>query len=89
MASVLAMPFSAQLARALREQSGLSRVEAARRIGISRQALSNIEDSGSVPGADTLAAMASVFGASLDDFIVHAPDHAMPGNGRGAGTTAR
>lgn len=74
------MQFSPALATAHREALGLSRVAAARRVGLSRQGLINIEDGGSVPSVATLARMATAYHRTPDDFF-HGDDGSDPFEG--------
>lgn len=77
------MEFSPTLAKAMREQLDLNRVEAAKRIGLSRQGLINIEDGESVPSANTVGLMAVAYSAEVGDFFI-APDAATPDEARGS-----
>ncbi len=76
------MEFSPPHAKSIRENLGLNRVQAARMVGLSRQGLVNIEDGESIPGVDTLARMASAYGASADEFF-HAQEVSTPETVRG------
>ena len=63
------MEFSPGQAVSHREALGLSRSEAARKVGLSRQGLINIEDGESVPSVPTLARMAAAYGREFDEFF--------------------
>ena len=75
------MEFSPALATAHRTALGLSRVAAARAVGLSRQGLINIEDGESVPSVSTLARMATAYGREFDEFFIE-PNGATSDDGR-------
>lgn len=81
------MEFSPALAKAIREHLDLNRVEAARRIGLSRQGLINIEDGDSVPSANTVGLMAAAYSADVGDFFI-ASDAATPAEPAGKNAAA-
>lgn len=66
--------FSPDLARQAREANGLSVSEAARRAGISRQGLINIEAGESAPQSNTLAALADSYGVKVGDWFIGVGD---------------
>lgn len=62
-----------------KKRPGLKQYQVAEEIGISRQALSGIETGGDLPGRDTLVALASYYGVSVD--YLQAGDAALPPEG--------
>ena len=59
-----AFEFAAQV-RTLRERSGISQVELARRMGTSQSAVARLEGGGTLPTLDTLERVAAALGAEL------------------------
>ena len=54
---------------ALRKQRGLSQMDAAEALGVSRQAVSRWEVGASAPGMDNLLALSKLYGVSLDTLV--------------------
>ena len=54
---------------ALRKQRGLSQMDAAEALGVSRQAVSRWEVGASSPGTDNLLALSKLYGVSLDTLV--------------------
>lgn len=59
-----------------REESGLSQDEVARLLTITRQALSGWENGKTEPDTKTLAALAKIYGKSIDELIHGKPEEA-------------
>ena len=59
---------------ALRREQGWSQEELALRLGVSRQAVSKWERAESSPDTDNLIALARLYGISLDELLLHAPE---------------
>ena len=59
---------------ALRREQGWSQEELALRLGVSRQAVSKWERAESSPDTDNLIALAQLYGISLDELLLHAPE---------------
>lgn len=78
------MEFSPHSAKTLRGERGLTRAEAASRIGITRQALYLIEEGVSEPMTGTLLALAEAYECFVEDFCVgHGTNAATSGVARG------
>jgi transcriptional regulator with XRE-family HTH domain len=60
--------------RALRARSGLSALELARRSGVARGTLAQLEAGQGNPTVDTLYALANALGVPLADLLEHAPE---------------
>jgi DNA-binding XRE family transcriptional regulator len=69
--------FSADAARALRRLAGLSRTEAASRMGLAAATVSRYEASVCRPSLDALARMADAYGCNVGDFFRPGPDDAV------------
>lgn len=63
------MTFKTSQIRGLREGLGLSQEEFAKRIGMTKQAVSSWESGLVKPSVDTLAKIASEFGAKIESFF--------------------
>lgn len=63
---------------ALRKQRGLSQMDAAEALGVSRQAVSRWEVGASSPGTDNLLALSKLYGVSLDTLVGDAEPGAAP-----------
>lgn len=63
------MTFKTTQIRGLREGLGLSQDEFAKRIGMTKQAVSSWESGQVKPSVDTLAKIASEFGAKIESFF--------------------
>lgn len=63
---------------ALRKQRGLSQMDAAEALGVSRQAVSRWEVGASSPGTDNLLALSKLYGVSLDTLVGEAAPEAEP-----------
>ena len=63
---------------ALRKQRGLSQMDAAEALGVSRQAVSRWEVGASAPGMDNLLALSKLYGVSLDTLVGDAEPGAAP-----------
>ena len=59
---------------ALRREQGWSQEELALRLGVSRQAVSKWERAESSPDTDNLIALVRLYGISLDELLLHAPE---------------
>ena len=64
---------------ALRKQRGLSQMDAAEALGVSRQAVSRWEVGASSPGTDNLLALSKLYGVSLDELVGEAEPGAALG----------
>lgn len=63
------MTFKTTQIRGLREGLGLTQEEFAKRIGMTKQAVSSWESGQIKPSVDTLAKIASEFGAKIESFF--------------------
>ncbi|HEV7367777.1 helix-turn-helix transcriptional regulator, partial [Arenibaculum sp.] len=63
------MRFSPEIVRALRKDSGLTQEALAERLGMTSQAVSNIETGRNDPSANTLAALARLLDISIAAFF--------------------
>ena len=59
--------------RQARERVGLSQIELARRIGLSKNAMNSIETGGADPRASRIVAIAQVLGISTDALLLGKP----------------
>lgn len=59
--------------RQVREDRGFSQTEAARKLDISRQALSSIESGKSTPSVGTLIKASKLFNVSMEELAEEAP----------------
>lgn len=57
--------------RAAREARGLSQVQAANAVGVTRASIQNAESGRVAPRADSLARMAALYGVTIDSLFVH------------------
>ncbi|MEI3064219.1 MAG: helix-turn-helix transcriptional regulator [Oscillospiraceae bacterium] len=61
-----------------RNKAGLSQMELAERLGVSRQAVSRWESGDTTPTMDKLKALAKIYGVSLDWLCSDAADRRTP-----------
>lgn len=82
----MTLAFDRHRAHQARLDKGMGTRTAAKAVGVVRQTLVNIEDGTSVPGGDTLAAMADVYGVGVGFFFTgddgSAPAEVAPENDR-------
>ena len=62
----------------LRDRAGLSQMELAERLGVSRQAVSRWESGDTTPTMDKLKSLAKIYGVSLDWLCSDAADRELP-----------
>ena len=62
----------------LRDRAGLSQMELADRLGVSRQAVSRWESGDTTPSVDKLKSLAKIYGVSLDWLCSDAADRELP-----------
>ena len=62
----------------LRDRAGLSQMELAERLGVSRQAVSRWESGDTTPTMDKLKTLARIYGVSLDWLCSDAADRELP-----------
>lgn len=62
----------------LRDRAGLSQMELADRLGVSRQAVSRWESGDTTPSVDKLKTLARIYGVSLDWLCSDAADRELP-----------
>ena len=62
----------------LRDRAGLSQMELADRLGVSRQAVSRWESGDTTPTMDKLKSLAKIYGVSLDWLCSDAADRELP-----------
>ncbi len=55
--------------RQLREAGGMTQVELAKRLSVSKQAVSNWENNNIQPSVETVIALADFFGVTVDDLL--------------------
>lgn len=61
-----------------RNKAGLSQMELAERLGVSRQAVSRWESGDTTPSVDKLKTLARIYGVSLDWLCSDAADRELP-----------
>lgn len=59
----------------LRKQKGLSQMELAEKLNVSRQAISRWEVGAAVPSTDNLKMLSELYGVSIDYLLSDKPDH--------------
>ena len=62
----------------LRDRAGLSQMELADRLGVSRQAVSRWESGDTTPSVDKLKTLAKIYGVSLDWLLGDTADRELP-----------
>ncbi len=70
--------------RALRLQTGMSQVELAEKIGVSKQCVSNWENDNVAPSVEMLMKLADLFGVTTDALLGREPAETVDVSGIGA-----